>query len=144
MKWMRHRHPHLSITTLIVPTTNGLNWWQYYSRNIWSLTNPLELESTVKRKVNKKWFYIAMSSPLDRSKHCTLLHFIYQTCSIWHVFDLSGKHSATLHTAQRLFTHISPALYSQVLVYRTECMENLLQSTCNPYYLIIIITLFIH
>ena len=34
----------------------------------------------------------------------------WQTCSFWHQLGFSGKHSATIHTARRLYSFIFPLL----------------------------------
>ena len=64
---------------------------------------------------NKKgMFYIAQSFTL---------FFPWQTCSFRHQFVFSGKHSRHAAIAQRLFTHISTTVYSQVLIHTAESTE---------------------
>ena len=49
------------------------------------------------------------------------LHFTpWQTCSFRHQLGFSGKHSSQAAIAQRLNTHISTTVYSQVLIYTAE------------------------
>ena len=66
--------------------------------------------------------YSAVSSPLDRSKRFTLSspgrHVHSDT-----VLGFSWKHSSHAAIAQRLFTHISITVYSQVLIYTAESTE---------------------
>ena len=66
--------------------------------------------------------YSAVSSPLDRSKRFTLS----SPCRPVHsdtVLGFSWKHSSHAAIAQRLFTHISTTVYSQVLIYTAESTE---------------------
>ena len=66
--------------------------------------------------------YSAVSSPLDRSKRFTLsspgrpVHSDTVLCFSW-------KHSSHAAIAQRLLTHISTTVYSQVLIYTAESTE---------------------
>ena len=66
--------------------------------------------------------YSAVSNPLDRSKRFTLF-LPWQTCSFQHQLGVSWKHSGHAAIAQRLFTHISITVYSQVLIYTAESTE---------------------
>ena len=68
------------------------------------------------------FLYSAVSSPLDRSKRFTLF-LPWQTCSLRHQLGFSWKHSSHAAIAQRLFTHISTTVYSQVLIYTAESTE---------------------
>ena len=74
--------------------------------------------------------YSAVSSPLDRSKRFTLSSPGRPVHSDT-VLGFSWKHSSYAAIAQRLFTHISTTVYSQVLIYiqlsrlrRREVKEN--------------------
>ena len=60
--------------------------------------------------------YSAVSSPLDRSKHFTHSSPGRPVHSDT-VLGFSGKHSSHAAIAQRLFTHMSTTVYSQVLIY---------------------------
>ena len=75
-----------------------------------------------KVKVKKVRFHIAQY-PVCRTTQSALHFILWQTCSFQHQLGFYWKHSATLHTARRLFTHISTAVYSQVLIYRAEWTE---------------------
>ena len=66
--------------------------------------------------------YSAVSSPLDRSKRFTLSSPGRPVHSDT-VLSFSWKHSSHAATAQRLFTHISTTVYSQVLIYTAESTE---------------------
>ena len=66
--------------------------------------------------------YSAISSPLDRSKRFTLSSPGRPVHSNT-VFGFSWKHSSHAAIAQRLFTHISTTVYSQVLIYTAESTE---------------------
>ena len=66
--------------------------------------------------------YSAVSSPLDRSKRFTLSSPGRPVHSDT-VFGFSWKHSSHAAIAQRLFTHISTTVYSQVLIYTAESTE---------------------
>ena len=66
--------------------------------------------------------YSAISSPLDRSKRFTLSSPGRPVHSNT-VLDFSWKHSSHAAIAQRLFTHISTTVYSQVLIYTAESTE---------------------
>ena len=61
--------------------------------------------------------YSAVSSPLDRSKRFTLSSPGRPVHSDT-VLGFSWKHSSHAAIAQRLFTHISTTVYSQVLKFR--------------------------
>ena len=63
--------------------------------------------------------YSALSSPLDRSKRFTLSSPGRPVHSDT-VLGFSWKHSSHAAIAQRLFTHISTTVYSQVLIYTDE------------------------
>ena len=63
--------------------------------------------------------YSAVSSPLDRSKRFTLSSPDRPVHSDT-VLGFSWKHSSHAAIAQRLFTHISTTVYSQVLIYTAE------------------------
>ena len=63
--------------------------------------------------------YSAVSSPLDRSKRFTLSSPGRPVHSDT-VLGFSWKHSSHAAIAQRLFTHISTTVYSQVLIYTAE------------------------
>ena len=73
---------------------------------------------------NKKGMvlYSAVSSPLDRSKRFTLSSPGRPVHSDT-VLGFSWKHSSHAAIAQRLFTHISTTVYSQVLIYTAESTE---------------------
>ena len=77
-----------------------------------------------KKKVKKKGMvlYSAISSPLDRSKRFTLSSPGRPVHSDT-VLGFSWKHSSHAAIAQRLFTHISTTVYSQVLIYTAESSE---------------------
>ena len=66
--------------------------------------------------------YSAVSSPLDRSKRFTLSSPGRPVHS-YTVLGFSWKHSSHAAIAQRLFTHISTTVYSQVLIYTAESTE---------------------
>ena len=66
--------------------------------------------------------YGAVSSPLDRSKRFTLSSPGRPVHSDT-VLGFSWKHSSHAAIAQRLFTHISTTVYSQVLIYTAESTE---------------------
>ena len=66
--------------------------------------------------------YSAVSSPLDRSKRFTLSSPGRPVHSDT-VIGFSWKHSSHAAIAQRLFTHISTTVYSQVLIYTAESTE---------------------
>ena len=66
--------------------------------------------------------YSAVSSPLDRSKRFTLSSPGRPVHSDT-VLGFSWKHSSHAAIAQRLFTHISTTVYSQVLIYAAESTE---------------------
>ena len=68
--------------------------------------------------------YSAVSSPLDRSKRFTLSSPGRPVHSDT-VLGFSWKHSSHVAIAQRLFTHISTTVYSQVLIYTAESTEAL-------------------
>ena len=76
------------------------------------------------KKVKKKGMvlYSAVSSPLDRSKRFTLSSPGRPVHSDT-VLGFSWKHSSHAAIAQRLFTHISTTVYSQVLIYTAESTE---------------------
>ena len=67
-------------------------------------------------------FYSAVSSPLDRSKGFTLSSPGRPVHSDT-VLGFSGKHSSQAAIAQRLLTHMSTTVYSQVLNYTAETTE---------------------
>ena len=66
--------------------------------------------------------YSAVSSPLDRWKRFTL-SFPGRPVHSDTVLGFSWKHSSHAAIAQRLFTHISTTVYSQVLIYTAESTE---------------------
>ena len=66
--------------------------------------------------------YSAVSSPLDRSKRFTLSSPGRPVHSDT-VLGFSWKHSSHAAIAQRLLTHISTTVYSQVLIYTAESTE---------------------
>ena len=66
--------------------------------------------------------YSAVSSPLDRSMRFTLSSPGRPVHSDT-VLGFSWKHSSHAAIAQRLFTHISTTVYSQVLIYTAESTE---------------------
>ena len=66
--------------------------------------------------------YSTVSSPLDRSKRFTLSSPGRPVHSDT-VLGFSWKHSSHAAIAQRLFTHISTTVYSQVLIYTAESTE---------------------
>ena len=68
------------------------------------------------------FLYSAVSSPLDRSKRFTLSSPGRPVHSDT-VLGFSCKHSSHAAIAQRLFTHISTTVYSQVLIYTAESTE---------------------
>ena len=78
---------------------------------------------TIKKKKKKGMvLYSAVSSPLDRSKRFTLSSPGRPVHSDT-VLGFSWKHSSHAAIAQRLFTHISTTVYSQVLIYTAESTE---------------------
>ena len=83
-----------------------------------------ELDEDEGKKKVKVWFYIALpvSSPLDRSKRFTLSSPGRPVHSDT-VLGFSWKHSSHAAIAQRLFTHISTTVYSQVLINTAESTE---------------------
>ena len=66
--------------------------------------------------------YSAVSSPLDRSK-CFTLSSPGRPVHSDTVLGFSWKHSSHAAIAQRLFTHISTTVHSQVLIYTAESTE---------------------
>ena len=66
--------------------------------------------------------YSAVSSPLDRLKRFTLSSPGRPVHSDT-VLGFSWKHSSHAAIAQRLFTHMSTTVYSQVLIYTAESTE---------------------
>ena len=66
--------------------------------------------------------YSAVSSPLDRSKRFTLSSPGRPVHSDT-VLGFSWKHSSHAAIAQRLFSHITTTVYSQVLIYTAESTE---------------------
>ena len=86
--------------------------------------NDDELKKKKKKKKKKKGMvlYSAVSSPLDRSKRFTLSspgRPVHSDTAL----GFSWKHSSHAAIAQRLFTHISTTVYSQVLIYTAESTE---------------------
>ena len=75
-----------------------------------------------KKKSKGMVLYSAVSSPLDRSKRVTLSSPGRPVHSDT-VLGFSWKHSSHAAIAQRLFTHISTTVYSQVLIYTAESTE---------------------
>ena len=73
-------------------------------------------------KVKGMVLYSTVSSPLDRSKRFTLSSPGRPVHSDT-VLGFSWKHSSHAAIAQRLFTHISTSVYSQVLIYTAESTE---------------------
>ena len=76
----------------------------------------------VKKKGKGMVLYSAVSSPLDRSNRLTLSspgRPVYSDT----VLGFSWKHSSHAAIAQRLFTHISTTVYSQVLIYTAESTD---------------------
>ena len=65
---------------------------------------------------NKVRFYIAQYPVRS-------LFLSWQTCSLRHQLGFSWKHSSHAAIAQRLFTHMSTTVYSQVLIYTAESTE---------------------
>ena len=66
--------------------------------------------------------YSAVSSPLDRAKrftHSSPGRPVHSDT----VLGFSWKHSSHAAIAQRLFTHMSTTVYSQVLIYTAESTE---------------------
>ena len=82
------------------------------------------LENSLEASFKKKGMvlYSAVSSPLDRSKRFTLSSPGRPVHSDT-VLGFSWKHSSHAAIAQRLFTHISTTVYSQVLIYTAESTE---------------------
>ena len=77
----------------------------------------------IKKEMKKGMvLYSAVSSPLDRSKRFTLSSPVRPVHS-GTVLGFSWKHSSHAAIAQRLFTHISTTVYSQVLIYTAESTE---------------------
>ena len=76
----------------------------------------------VKIKGKGMVLYSAVSSPLDCSKRFTLSSPGRPVHSDT-VLGFSWKHSSHAAIAQRLFTHISTTVYSQVLIYTAESTE---------------------
>ena len=86
--------------------------------------SPLTPKQERNKKVKGKgmFLYSAVSSPLDRSKRFTLSSPGRPVHSDT-VLGFSWKHSSHAAIAQRLFTHISTTVYSQVLIYTAESTE---------------------
>ena len=78
--------------------------------------------NVVKKKKKGMVLYSAVSSPLDRSKRFTLSSPGRPVHSDT-VLGFSWKHSSHAAIAQRLFTHMSTTVYSQVLIYTAESTE---------------------
>ena len=89
-----------------------------------SLTSNKPDKTMIKGKGKGKGMilYSAVSSPLDRSKRFTLSSPGRPVHSDT-VLGFSWKHSSHAAIAQRLFTHISTTVYSQVLIYTAESTE---------------------
>ena len=67
-----------------------------------------------------KGMFCAVSSPSDRSKRFTLF-LPWQTSAFRHQLGFSGKHCRPAAiTRERLLTHISTTLYSQVVIYTAD------------------------
>ena len=81
-----------------------------------------EMETSQKKKSKGLVLYSAVSSPLDRSKRFTLSSPDRPVHSDT-VLGFSWKHSSHAAIAQRLFTHISTTVYSQILIYTAETTE---------------------
>ena len=91
-----------------------------------SMTKLVDCDSNIINGASKKGkgmvLYSAVSSPLDRSKRFTLSSPDRPVHSDT-VLGFSWKHSSHAAIAQRLFTHISTTVYSQVLIYTAESTE---------------------
>ena len=83
---------------------------------------PVELKIISVCKKKGMVLYSAVSSPLDRSKRFTLSSPGRPVHSDT-VLGFSWKHSSHAAIAQRLFTHMSTTVYSQVLIYTAESTE---------------------
>ena len=79
-------------------------------------------KTKTKKQKQSMVLYSAVSSPLDRSKRFTLSSPGRPVHSDT-VLGFSWKHSSHAAIAQRLFTHISTTVYSQVLIYTAESTE---------------------
>ena len=78
----------------------------------------------IKKVKVKVWFYIALY-PVHWTAQ-SALHFRPLADLAVHsdtVLGFSWKHSSHAAIAQRLFTHISTTVYSQVLIYTAESTE---------------------
>ena len=82
----------------------------------------IKVNSAHKGKGKGMVLYSAVSSLLDRSKRFTLSSPGRPVHSDT-VLGFSWKHSSHAAIAQRLFTHISTTVYSQVLIYTAESTE---------------------
>ena len=100
----------------------NINTWPSSLGNYRS-TVQLSVNRHVKKGKGKGMvLYSAVSSPLDRSKRFTLSSPGRPVHSDT-VLGFSWKHSSHAAIAQRLFTHISTTVYSQVLIYTAESTE---------------------
>ena len=86
------------------------------------LSATLDSEGVIVKKGKGMVLYSAVSSLLDRSKRFTLSSPGIPVHSDT-VLGFSWKHSSHAAIAQRLFTHISTTVYSQVLIYTAKSTE---------------------
>ena len=99
-----------------------LTWFYIRIANCSTLADCSSQRRTFDIKGKGMVLYSAVSSPLDRSKRFTLSspgRPVYSDT----VLGFSWKHSSHAAIAQRLFTHISTTVYSQVLIYTAESTE---------------------
>ena len=99
------------------PEKRKLSAWIHRRKNC-----QCDLMMACKKKCKGMVLYSAVSSPLDRSKRFTLSSPGRPVHSDT-VLGFSWKHSSHAAIAQRLFTHISTTVYSQVLIYTAESTE---------------------
>ena len=92
------------------------------SRQTWNAPHFANVVELAIGKGKGMVLYSAASSPLDRSKRFTLSSPGRPVHSDT-VLGFSWKHSSHAAIAQRLFTHISTTVYSQVLIYTAESTE---------------------
>ena len=109
-----------------MPVSPVANVWRMYGEWAIECNSPSIRNGRKEIKKGKKGkgmvLYSAVFSPLDRSKRFTLSSPGRPVHSDT-VLGFSWKHSSHAAIAQRLFTHISTTVYSQVLIYTAESTE---------------------
>ena len=106
----------------VVETEEPLNWLTTTEKHVsryFYVTTQQRCQCIAASVVKGMVLYSAVSSPLDRSKRFTLSSPGRPVHSDT-VLGFSWKHSSHAAIAQRLFTHISTTVYSQVLIYTAE------------------------